>query len=65
MEEVRNKRRQLVRDQKKAERARRAWERGDSPTPPTDFSDEEWSSDAMSEAVPLPGEIPRLFLRPS
>ena len=56
MEEERKKRRQLVRDQKKAERARRVRERGDSPTPPSDLSDEDWSSDAVSEAVPLAEE---------
>ena len=43
--EEHTKHRQLVRDWKKAERARPARERGDSPTPPTDFSDEEWSSE--------------------
>ncbi|KAJ1292122.1 hypothetical protein BS78_02G368200 [Paspalum vaginatum] len=66
-EEEREKRHQRVRQQKLAERARRVKERGDSPTPPTDPSNEEWSSDTTKEAVPLagsphPDDLPKALL---
>ncbi|KAJ1262321.1 hypothetical protein BS78_09G097600 [Paspalum vaginatum] len=65
--EEREKCHQRVHQQKLVQRAQRAKERGDSPTPPTDPSDEEWSSDATSEAVPLvdsshPDTLPEALL---